>query len=84
LAVKRDKKPPQKACVKLFEGVPLVPSIYLNVVQTFSLKYRGAAHRLQLGSHLEPVLRARDFAEFDLDRAFEMVSTMAARVRGTV
>jgi hypothetical protein len=42
--VKRDKKPPQKACVKLFEGVPLVPSIYLNVVQTFSLKYRGAAH----------------------------------------
>jgi predicted nucleotidyltransferase component of viral defense system len=40
--------------------------------------------RLQLGSHLEPVLRARDFAEFDLDRAFEMVSTMAARVRRTV
>jgi predicted nucleotidyltransferase component of viral defense system len=36
--------------------------------------------RLQLDSHLEPFLRARDFAEFDLDRAFEMVVTMAARV----
>jgi predicted nucleotidyltransferase component of viral defense system len=38
--------------------------------------------RLQLGSHLEPVLRTRDFAQFDLDRAFEIVSAMAARVSG--
>ncbi|HTN70524.1 MAG TPA: nucleotidyl transferase AbiEii/AbiGii toxin family protein, partial [Methylomirabilota bacterium] len=40
--------------------------------------------RLQLTSHLEPVLRARDFTEFDLDRAFEIVSTMASRVYKTV
>jgi hypothetical protein len=42
--------------------------------------YRLSDLRLQLGSHLEPVLRPRDFAEFDLDRAFKIVSIMASRV----
>jgi predicted nucleotidyltransferase component of viral defense system len=36
--------------------------------------------RLQLATQLEPVLRPKDLAEFDLDRAFEIVSVMAARV----
>lgn len=37
--------------------------------------------RLQLESRLKPVLRARDFSEFDLDRAFEIVASVAAMVR---
>ncbi len=36
--------------------------------------------RLQLDSQLKPVLRARDFTEFDLDRAFATVAVMAAAV----
>jgi predicted nucleotidyltransferase component of viral defense system len=41
---------------------------------------RLAALREQLDPQLKPVLRARDFAEFDLDRAFELVAEMAANV----
>ena len=37
--------------------------------------------RLQLESRLKPVLRAKDFAEFDLDRAFETVAAVAAMVQ---
>ena len=37
--------------------------------------------RLQLEPRLKPVLRAKDFAEFDLDRAFEIVAAVAAMVR---
>jgi predicted nucleotidyltransferase component of viral defense system len=37
--------------------------------------------RLQLEARLKPVLRARDFAEFDLDRAFEIVASVGAMVR---
>jgi hypothetical protein len=37
--------------------------------------------RLQLEARLRPVLRPRDYAEFDLERAFELVSAMAASVR---
>jgi len=37
--------------------------------------------RLQLESRLKPVLRAKDFAEFDLDRAFEIVAAVATMVR---
>jgi len=37
--------------------------------------------RQQLEPRLKPVLRAEDFAEFDLDRAFEIVATVAAIVR---
>ena len=41
---------------------------------------RLAALRQQVGPQLQPVLRAQDFVEFDLDRAFQTVATMAARV----
>jgi predicted nucleotidyltransferase component of viral defense system len=37
--------------------------------------------RYQVESRLKPVLRAKDFAEFDLDRAFKAVTTVAAMVR---
>jgi predicted nucleotidyltransferase component of viral defense system len=36
--------------------------------------------RCQLDSRLRPVLRAEDFAAFDLDRAFDLVVTMAKAV----
>jgi len=39
---------------------------------------RLAALRAQLNSQLKPVLRARDFEEFDLDRAFATVAGVAA------
>ena len=42
---------------------------------------RLKALRLQLEPRLKPVLRAKDFAEFDLDRAFEIVAAVAAMVR---
>jgi predicted nucleotidyltransferase component of viral defense system len=42
---------------------------------------RLAALRQQLDSQLKPVLRSKDFAEFDLDRAFQVVAEMANRVR---
>ena len=41
---------------------------------------RLAALRRQVGPQLQPVLRAEDFAEFDLERAFQAVTTMAARL----
>ena len=37
--------------------------------------------RQQLESRLKPVLRAKDFAEFDLDRAFKIVADAAAMVQ---
>ena len=40
------------------------------------------ALRLQLASQLKPVLRGRDFAEFDLDRAFDNVAEVAVAVAG--
>lgn len=39
---------------------------------------RLAALRSQLETELRPVLRARDFAEFDLDRAFDTVARLMA------
>lgn len=42
---------------------------------------RLAALRLQLEPQLRPVLRAADFAAFDLERAFKTVAGMAAAVR---
>jgi predicted nucleotidyltransferase component of viral defense system len=39
---------------------------------------RLAALRQQVGPQLQPVLRAEDFADFDLERAFQTVATMAA------
>ena len=39
---------------------------------------RLASLRRQLESRLKPVLRIRDFAEFDLDRAFASVAEVAA------
>ena len=41
---------------------------------------RLAALRQQVGPQLQPVLRAEDFAEFDLERAFQIVRTMAAKM----
>lgn len=41
---------------------------------------RLAALRQQVGPQLQPVLRAKDFAEFDLKRAFQTVATMAAKM----
>jgi hypothetical protein len=42
---------------------------------------RLKALRLQLEPRLKPVLRAKNFAEFDLDRAFEIVVAVAAMVQ---
>jgi hypothetical protein len=42
---------------------------------------RLKALRQQLASRLKPVLRTKDFAEFDLDRAFGTVAAVAAMVR---
>jgi hypothetical protein len=42
---------------------------------------RLKALRQQLESRLKPVLRAKDFAEFDLDYAFRTVAAVAAMVR---
>jgi len=42
---------------------------------------RLAQLRLQLAPQLQPVLRPKDFAAFDLDRAFQLVSAMADRLR---
>jgi predicted nucleotidyltransferase component of viral defense system len=41
---------------------------------------RLAALRQQVGPQLQPVLRAKDFAEFDLERAFQIVTRMAAKM----
>ena len=41
---------------------------------------RLAALRRQVGPQLQPVLRTEDFAKFDLERAFQAVATMAAKV----
>jgi hypothetical protein len=41
---------------------------------------RRAALQRQLDAELRPVLRAQDFDAFDLDRAFEMVAGVAARL----
>ena len=38
------------------------------------------ALRMQLASRLKPVLRERDFVEFDLERAFSLVADVAAAV----
>ncbi|MBM3303090.1 MAG: nucleotidyl transferase AbiEii/AbiGii toxin family protein [Deltaproteobacteria bacterium] len=42
---------------------------------------RLKAFRLQLEPRLKPVLRAKDFEEFDLDRAFKIVADAAAMVQ---
>jgi hypothetical protein len=36
--------------------------------------------RRQVAPQLQPVLRAADLAEFDVDRAFGLVANMAARM----
>jgi hypothetical protein len=42
---------------------------------------RLAALRQQLAAQLKPVLRERDFREFDLDRAFGVVTEMANQLK---
>jgi hypothetical protein len=44
---------------------------------------RIAALRLQVEAQLKPVLRDRDFAEFDLDHAFTTVAGVAAALDAT-
>jgi predicted nucleotidyltransferase component of viral defense system len=44
---------------------------------------RRAALGKQLDTWLKPVLRARDFAEFDLDRAFTVVAAVASAIAAT-
>lgn len=44
---------------------------------------RLTALKQQLDSQLKPALRDRDFAEFDLERAFVMVTELAAAVGKT-
>lgn len=44
---------------------------------------RLAALRPQLASRLQPILRPADYETFDLDRAFRIVTEMAARLGGT-
>lgn len=41
---------------------------------------RLAALRKQLDSELKPVLKAKDFSDFDLERAFRIVSQMASKL----
>jgi hypothetical protein len=41
---------------------------------------RLVALRQQLDSQLRPVLREKDFREFDVDRAFGVVAEMATRL----
>jgi len=42
---------------------------------------RLAELKPQVGAQLQPVLRGVDFAEFDVERAFQLVSTMADKLR---
>ena len=42
---------------------------------------RFAALRFQMETRLKPVLRGKDFAAFNLDRAFELVTGMAERLQ---
>jgi predicted nucleotidyltransferase component of viral defense system len=44
---------------------------------------RLAALRPQVDTHLKPVLRGQDLAEFNVERAFALVSGLAARVKIT-
>jgi hypothetical protein len=44
---------------------------------------RFEALELQVASRLKPVLRERDFAEFDLERAFNSVAEVAAALAGS-
>jgi hypothetical protein len=44
---------------------------------------RMTALKPQVDAQLKPVLRDRDFAEFDLDRAFSAVAAVAAAVSGS-
>jgi hypothetical protein len=42
---------------------------------------RLAELRQQVGPQLQPVLRGKDFAEFEVERAFRLVADMAAQAR---
>jgi len=55
-------------------GVPGNDAVDVSTVRLDAL-------RKQLTSQLKPVLRNRDFAEFDLERAFGTVSAVAAALR---
>jgi hypothetical protein len=44
---------------------------------------RIAALRPQVAAQLKPILRDRDFAEFDLDHAFRVVASVAAALDAT-
>ena len=69
-------RPDDSGLVKLVQRKLAVPG---NAPVDVS-KDRLAALRQQLEPQLKPVLRAGDFAEFDLERAFTTVVEMAARM----
>jgi len=77
-AVRRmDLRPRDAAFIRLIRSKLDVPGNDPVDVSGDRLK----ALRLQLEARLKPVLRAKDIAEFDLDRAFEIVAAVAAMVR---
>ena len=76
-AVRRlDLRPHDATLVELVRRKLAVPG---NVPVDVS-EHRLAALRQQLEPQLKPVLRASDFAEFDLERAFGTVADMAAKM----
>lgn len=77
-AVRRmDLQPQEPALIELVRQKLAVPG---NEAVNVS-DQRLALLRQQLESQLKPVLRSKDFAAFDLERAFQIVVEMAKRTR---
>ena len=73
LARKHGLKPEDEGLIKLVKKKLKVPGNEPIDIGENRLKHL----RSQLDARLKPVLREKDFSEFDLDRAFEMVTRMA-------
>jgi len=77
-AVRRlDLRPQDPALIELVRLKLAVPG---NEAANVS-EHRLAMLRQQLAPQLKPVLRSKDFAEFDLERAFRIVVEMADKAR---
>jgi predicted nucleotidyltransferase component of viral defense system len=77
-AVRRlDLRPQEPALIELVRQKLAVPG---NEAVNIS-EYRLATLRQQLESQLKPVLRGKDFSEFDLGRAFQIIVEMARKTR---
>jgi predicted nucleotidyltransferase component of viral defense system len=70
-------QPTDEELVGLVRSKLAVPGNY----QVDVSEQRRAVLQRQLEAELRPVLRERDFQEFDLERAFAIVAAMAERVR---